>query len=107
MQTPIIVNNKEAFIQKGRLSDIELYGMKAYLDDYLEEQFGCKQDADEYYGMAYSGGLLNCCDEATLPGAPEGLEETPVSHFFLTENHCLIAVFYVGDEETEVFVRMN
>lgn len=116
MQKPIIVTNKDMFTKKTGLSQIEIMGMRHYLDEYLKdayEDFAIEQpiSADNYFQTAYSDSQLNCCGEATLPGAPEGapeyLPDVPVSHFFLTENHVLIAVFFVGDDEDEVFVRMN
>lgn len=112
MQEPIIVENKEVFKKKTGLSDTELRGMKSYLDEYLLEYYydgdpDEKIDADMFFQTAYSDSMLNCCGEATLPNAPDGLEDVPVSHFYLTEGHSLMAVFYVGDDEDEVIVRMN
>lgn len=106
---PIIVEPKELFKKKEGLSDIEIRGMYSLLDEILDEYLGeeDRPSVDHYFQLAYSDSQLNCCGEDFLPWAPEGLEEVPVSHFYLTENHLLMAVFFVGDEEKEVLVRIN
>ena len=107
MQEPIIVNaGKDIFTKKEGLSQIEIMGMTHYLDSYLSEH-DYESRADEFFQTAYANNQLNCCGDAPLPGAPAELVEIPVSHFYLTPNHCLMAVFFVGDEEKEVLVRIN
>ena len=115
MQQPIIVEPKEAFKKKEGLSDIEIRGIISYINEYIEDYYGYDPDMEDtmpadmenYFQIAYSDSQLNCCGEAPLPGAPDELENVPVSHFYLTPNHCLMAVFFVGDEEKEVLVRIN
>ena len=112
MQEPIIVNaGKDIFAKKEGLSQIEIMGMHYYLNEYLTESYmwdeGRTPTASHYFDIAYADNQLNCCGDAPLPGAPAELVEIPVSHFYLTPNHCLMAVFFVGDEEKEVLVRIN
>jgi hypothetical protein len=115
MQQPIVLTKHDRFVKKTGLSDIEIRGMKDYLNDFISEYvYGDDTDVDiscdMHFGLAFSNDQLNCCDETPLPFAPEDfseLEDVPVSHFFLTENHIIIAVFFVGENEDEVYVRMN
>lgn len=114
MENPIVVNFK--YEAKKDWSDFELRGVKSWLSDYLCDQWGEDElDADKYFGFVYNTvrggaayGMLNCAsDDCILPGAPEVVMDTPVSHFLLTTNDLLLAVFYVGYSEKEVVVRMN
>lgn len=122
MQQPIIISdhkNKPWAQPKEKMTDIEIRGVLSYLDDLIADAYedaGISQadypslqypTAENFFQTAYVDGTLTCTGYEALPAAPEGLEAEHVSYFYLTENHNIIAVFYVGEAEDEVLVLLT
>lgn len=112
MQTPIILSNPHGLTFKKDLTQIEYYGIYAYVaeaynhaaiqHDYREEDMTV-DEVESAFGFAPSGGTISCCNHVEWPGF-EHLG--PVDYFQLSENHILCAVFIYDDADT-VYLRLN
>ena len=112
MQTPIVLSNTHGLTFKKELSQIEYYGIYAFVAEAYEhafyEEFGSEQeytadDVENMFGFAPSEGTIACTNHAEWPGF-EHLG--PVDYFQLSENHILCAVFIYDDADT-VYLRLN
>lgn len=112
MQEPIIVN-AEGWNFKDKLTQIEYYGIYAYVaESYAHafdechgsgEEIVTLDDIEALFGFAPSGGNIACTNHVEWPGF-EHLG--PVDYFTLTDNHVLCAVFVYDDADT-VYLRLN
>lgn len=112
MQNPIVLSNTHGLTFKTDLTQIEYYGIYAFVAEAfnhaMDEQggtflgFGSDQ-AESLFGFAPSGGTIACTNHVEWP---EFEHLGPVDYFQLSENHIVCAVFVYDDADT-VYLRLN
>ena len=112
MQTPIVLSNTHGLTFKKELTQIEYYGIYAYVTEafnhaaeshgLIEEPF-TTDEIERTFGVAPSEGNVICTNFVEWPGF-EHLG--PVDYFVLSENHILCAVF-VYDDKLNEYLRLN
>ncbi len=112
MQEPIVLSDAHGLTFKKELTQIEYYGIYAYVAEAFnhayEEEHGVEEpltmdEVESQFGFAPSGGNIACTNFVEWPGF-EHLG--PVDYFTLSENHILCAVF-VYDDVPNVYLRLN
>ncbi len=110
MQTPIVLSNTHGLTFKKDLTQIEYYGIYAFVAEALNhayseefEQAYTTDEVESLFGFAPSEGTIACTNHVEWPGF-EHLG--PVDYFELSENHILCAVFIYDDADT-VYLRLN
>lgn len=109
MQTPIVLSNTHGLTFKTDLTQIEMYGIYAFvaeayndLNDWAEVAMS-DNEIENLFGFAPNAGTIACTNHVEWPGF-EHLG--PVDYFELSENHVLCAVFVHDDADT-VYLRLN
>lgn len=108
MQTPIVMGTITNLTFKTDLTQIEYYGMYAFVAEAFNDQYEhtdvlYTDQVESLFGFAPNAGTIACTNHVEWPGF-EHLG--PVDYFTLTENHVLFAV-YVYDEADTVYLRLN
>jgi hypothetical protein len=115
MQTPIVLSNTHGLTFKTDLTQIEYYGIYAYVTEAfnhgieqhnLSEETYTTDEVEHMFGFAPSEGAITCTNHVFWPGF-EHLG--PVDYFTLSENHILCAAFITEDNHRVDFtyLRLN